>query len=65
MGERGENFAALVKTLSEDPATKNAYLDWLRELRPEELDDVATLRVRSANRSSCCARRDGSFPRRC
>ena len=43
MGEQGENFAALVKTLSEDPATKSAYLDWLRELRPEELDDVATL----------------------
>lgn len=43
MGERGENFAALVKTLSEDPATKAAYLGWLRELRPEELDDVATL----------------------
>lgn len=43
MGERGENFAALVKTLSEDPATKSAFLDWLRELRPEELDDVATL----------------------
>lgn len=44
MGERGENFAALVKTLSEDPATKSAFLDWLRELRPEELDDVATLK---------------------
>ena len=43
MGERGENFAALVKTLSEDPAAKAAYLGWLRELRPEELDDVATL----------------------
>ena len=43
MGERGENFAALVKTLSEDAATKQTYLDWLRELRPEELDDVATL----------------------
>lgn len=43
MGERGENFAALVKTLAEDPATKAAYLGWLRELRPEELDDVATL----------------------
>ena len=43
MGERGENFAALVKTLSKDAATKQTYLDWLRELRPEELDDVATL----------------------
>ena len=43
MGERGENFAALVKTLSEDPEAKAAYLGWLRELRPEELDDVATL----------------------
>ena len=43
MGERGENFAALVKTLCEDDSTKDAYLSWLRQLRPEEVDDVGTL----------------------
>ncbi len=43
MGERGENFAALVRTLCADPKTKEAYLSWLRELRPHEVDDVGTL----------------------
>lgn len=43
MGERGENFAALIRTLCADPKTKEAYLSWLRELRPREVDDVATL----------------------
>ena len=43
MGERGENFAALVKTVCRDERTKDAYLSWLRQLRPEEIDDVGTL----------------------
>lgn len=43
MGERGENFAALIRTLCADSKTKEAYLSWLRELRPREVDDVATL----------------------
>jgi predicted ATPase len=43
MGERGENFAALVNTISRDPTTKDAYLSWLRQLRPAEVDDVGTL----------------------
>jgi len=43
MGERGENFAALVSTICRDPKTKEAYLSWLRELRPSEIDDVGTL----------------------
>lgn len=43
MGERGENFAALVRTIAKDPATKDAYLAWLRQLRPAEVDDVGTL----------------------
>lgn len=43
MGERGENFAALVKAIGKDPATKDAYLSWLRQLRPAEVDDVGTL----------------------
>ena len=40
MGERGEDFAALVQTICRDDRTKDAYLSWLRQLRPEEVDDV-------------------------
>lgn len=43
MGEHGENFAALIKTLTANPQTKESYLTWLRELRPHEVDDVGTL----------------------
>jgi predicted ATPase len=42
MGERGENFAALVNAIAKDAATKDAYLSWLRQLRPAEVDDVGT-----------------------
>ena len=43
LGERGENFAALVRTICRDERTKEAYLSWLQELRPDEVDDVGTL----------------------
>lgn len=43
MGERGENFAALVEAICWDEEVKESYLDWLRELRPQEVDDVATV----------------------
>ncbi len=43
MGEHGENFAALVRTLCQDSAAKDAYLTWLKQLRPAEVDDVGTL----------------------
>lgn len=43
MGERGENFAALVRTICSAPELKDAYLSWLRHLRPAEVDDVGTL----------------------
>ena len=43
MGSHGENFAALVKTLCQDEKTRDVYLSWLRQLRPEEVDDVGTL----------------------
>ena len=42
MGGDGENFAALVKTICRDEELKDAYLSWLRHLRPEEVDDVGT-----------------------
>ena len=44
MGDHGENFAALIHTLCRDQKTKDAYLSWLRQLRPEEVDDVGVLR---------------------
>jgi len=43
MGEHGENFAALIHQICADPATKDAYLSWLKQLRPAEVDDVSTL----------------------
>ena len=43
MGEGGENFASLVRHISADAKRKRAYLSWLRELRPQEVDDVTTL----------------------
>ena len=43
LGEHGENFAALVRTICRDMKTKSAYLSWLQELRPEEVEDVGTL----------------------
>jgi predicted ATPase len=44
MGEHGENFAALVRTICENPTTKDAYLTWLKHLRPSEVDDVGFLK---------------------
>ena len=43
LGDRGENFAALVQTICQDEKAKSAYLSWLQELRPDEVDDVGTL----------------------
>ncbi len=43
MGEHGENFAALVGTIAKDASAKDAYLAWLRQLRPAEVDDVGVL----------------------
>jgi predicted ATPase len=43
MGEHGENFAALVRGICADPDAEGGYLEWLRELRPAEVDRVATL----------------------
>ncbi len=44
MGEHGENFAALIRMICSDPQTKEAYLSWLRELRPRDVDDVGVLK---------------------
>lgn len=44
LGDRGENFASLVQAICEKPETKEAFVAWLRELRPAEVDDVAILK---------------------
>lgn len=43
MGDRGENFAALVKAILENEAAKSAYLAWLRQLTPAEIEDIEIL----------------------
>ena len=43
LDKRGKNFAGVVRHICSDAQTKQAYLSWLRELQPRELDDVKTL----------------------
>lgn len=43
MGERGENFAALVKVLLKDDKSHQAFVSWLKELTPAEVEDVKVL----------------------
>jgi energy-coupling factor transporter ATP-binding protein EcfA2 len=43
MGERGENFAALINAIITVPEEKKAYLEWLKELSPADVDDVVVL----------------------
>lgn len=43
MGERGENFAALINAIQSDERTRSAYVSWLKQLTPTELDDVTVL----------------------
>ena len=42
MGDHGEDFAAVVNLICDEEHTKDAYLAWLRELRPEQIDDVGS-----------------------
>ena len=43
MGDRGENFAALVQNICRDKKVKDTYLSWLREFGAEEIDGVGVL----------------------
>ena len=43
MGEHGENFAALVKAICSNPRAKEDFVSWLKELRPQEIEDVGTI----------------------
>ena len=42
MGHHGEDFAAVVNWICDKEHTKDAYLTWLRELRPEQINDVGS-----------------------
>lgn len=44
MGERGENFAALINAILRDDQAKPAYLSWLRQLTPGAVEDVKIYR---------------------
>ena len=43
LGDQGENFAAVVQAICGNKNDKDLYLSWLRELRPEQVDDVGVL----------------------
>jgi AAA15 family ATPase/GTPase len=42
LGESGEGFAALIHQIESD-GSKPALLEWLKELRPDEVDDIYAL----------------------
>jgi predicted ATPase len=43
IGDHGENFAALIKTIQRDEKRAAAYMSWLKELTPAELDSIEVL----------------------
>jgi len=43
LGEDGEDFAAVVAEILQQDSSREAYLSWLRQLTPLELDDVVIL----------------------
>jgi len=44
LDESGEGLAGLVQRINETPETKAALLEWLKELRPDEIDDLLTIK---------------------
>lgn len=40
MGSLGEDFASVVKQIGENGQSRKAYLSWLKQLTPRELDDI-------------------------
>jgi energy-coupling factor transporter ATP-binding protein EcfA2 len=44
LDEYGDGLAGLVQKISETPETKDALLEWLKELRPDEIDDLITIK---------------------
>ncbi|MBI2948033.1 MAG: AAA family ATPase [Verrucomicrobia bacterium] len=62
MGERGENFAALVNSICADSSSKSAFLSWLKELTPTELDEVGTRPGAVGEPMFVLKERDREFP---
>lgn len=62
MGEHGENFAALVKSIINDPQGRDAFLTWLRHLRPAEVDDVKILEGAVREPLFCLLEGQKAFP---
>lgn len=44
MGEHGENFAAVVNAMASDGSARSAYVSWLKQLTPTEVEDVEILK---------------------
>jgi predicted ATPase len=40
IGEKGENFASVVKNIIADPKSGKEYLNWLKKLTPNEIDEI-------------------------
>jgi len=40
IGEKGENFASVVKSIMTDPKRGKEYLNWLRKLTPNEIEEI-------------------------
>jgi len=58
MGERGENFAALIQGIKQDANACPAYESWLRQLTPADLDHVEILHG-ALNESLFALNKDG------
>jgi predicted ATPase len=58
MGDHGDNFAALIKTIKTDDVKAAAYESWLKELTPAELDEVV-VRPGAAGDWMFALRKDG------
>jgi energy-coupling factor transporter ATP-binding protein EcfA2 len=44
LNEYGDGFAGLVQRINETPETNRALLEWLKELRPDEIEDLITIK---------------------
>ncbi len=62
IGERGEGFAALVKSIMADEDVGDAYLSWLKELTPVEIDTVIILQGAIQDSLFAIKRRGLTFP---
>ena len=62
LGERGENSAALVKSILSDDTTAAAYTSWLKELTPAELDEIGILQGAVGDSLFAVRKKGESFP---